>query len=156
MDRERRLILKVGLATAAGVAAGCGSGGATNGNGADMAPVCSGNAIGVGDASDVALNAVVEHMTPTTNVFICRDADGIYAMDVRCTHMQCDVMPNDANNVSKGFLCPCHQSTFDANGEHPTGLAPSPLPHYQVCAQPSGALIVDVTVTVAADTRLKI
>ena len=155
MDRDRRLLCQAGLALAAGAAAGCGSAPASNG---DMANgvTCSTNAVGVGNASDVALNQVTTHMTPTTNIFICRDANGLYALDVRCTHLQCDTMPKNASDVRQGFICPCHQSTFDANGDHPTGLAPSPLPHYALCAEPSGALVVDPTTTVAAGTRLKV
>lgn len=118
--------------------------------------VCSLNAVGVGDTGDVALNAVVEHMTPDANVFICQDSEGFYAIDVRCTHLQCDVAPKNKADVRQGFLCPCHGSTFDANGDHPTAPAPKPLTHYLLCAQPSGALVVDTTIIVDSTTRLKV
>jgi Rieske Fe-S protein len=117
---------------------------------------CGGNAVGVGNASDVALNAVALHMTPAANIFICHDAGGLYAVDAGCTHLGCDVNPKNASNLSQGFICPCHQATYDANGEHPTAPAPRPLAHYQLCVQPSGALIADPTTTVAATTRLKV
>lgn len=153
MDRDRRLLCKAGLTIAAGAAAGCGPAVMTGG---DMNGSCSVNAVGVGNASDVPMNGAVSRMTPAANVFICRDAGGLYAVDAGCTHLGCDVMPRNASNVSLGFSCPCHGATYDANGLNPTSPAPRPLAHYQLCAQPSGALVVDPTTTVAATVRLKV
>jgi Rieske Fe-S protein len=152
VDRDRRLLCQAGLAIAAGAAAGCGA--APMGSG-DMG-TCSGNAVGVGNAGDVSLNHAVKHSTPAASVFICRDGGGLYAFDAGCTHLGCDVMPRNMNDVSQGFFCMCHGATYDANGQHPTAPAPRPLAHYQLCVQPSGALIVDATITVDASTRLKV
>jgi Rieske Fe-S protein len=116
---------------------------------------CTSNAVGVGNASDVAMNGAVLHQTPAANVFICRDAGGLYAMDAGCTHLGCDVQPNNASDVTKGFRCPCHFASYDGNGQNPTSPAPRPLTHYQLCAEPSGALVVDPTELVAATVRLK-
>jgi cytochrome b6-f complex iron-sulfur subunit len=117
---------------------------------------CGGNAIGVGNASGVAVNSAVLHMTPTTNIFICHDGAGLYAVDAGCTHLGCDVVLKSASDLSQGFTCPCHHANYDANGENPTAPAPRPLPHYQLCVQPSGALVVDPTTTVSASARLKL
>jgi Rieske Fe-S protein len=151
VQRDRRLFCQAGVALAA---ASCGARPTAN---SDMSSdACSSNAVGVGNASDVALNAAAKRALPGANVFICHDAGGLYALDAGCTHLGCDVMPKDTSNVSQGFLCMCHGATYDANGQNPTTPAPLPLAHYQLCMQPSGALIVDPTVTVAASARLKI
>ena len=118
--------------------------------------VCGSNAVGVGNAADVMMGQAIVHSLPVANVFICRDAGGLYAVDAGCTHLGCDVAPVDPNNISLGFKCPCHQATYDANGQHPTSPAPRPLNHYLLCAQPSGALVVDPTQTVEFTVRLKV
>ena len=40
-------------------------------------------------------------------------------------------------------------------GAEPTSPAPAPLTHYRVCAEPSGALVVDLSTTVDPTTRFK-
>ena len=106
---------------------------------------CSTNATAVGNVADLAVNDAAAHPTPVGNVFICRDADGYYAVDAGCTHLGCDVALAQAGNLKAGFACPCHGATYDANGLKPTSPAPTPLKHYALCVQPSGTLLVDVT-----------
>lgn len=149
MDESRRRICKAGLALgAAAIVPGCGS--------AAKQPTCTLNAYAVGYASDVAMNAAVMRMTPEMNIFVCHDKNGYYALDAGCTHLGCDVSAVNAADVSKGFACPCHGATYDANGLKPTSPAPTPLQHYQLCVQPSGTLLVDFTQPVDATVRLKI
>ncbi len=50
-----------------------------------------------------------------------------------CTHQQCII-----NVVSGGFSCPCHGSTYDAQGSVTGGPAPSPLAHLNVAASADG------------------
>jgi Rieske Fe-S protein len=139
VDRDRRLICKATLALgAASVLPACG-------NGSSMTEVCSTNATAVGNTADLAVNDAVMHPTPTTNVFVCRDANGYYAVDAGCTHLGCDVALKTAGDLKQGFACPCHGATYDAEGLNPTTPAPSPLKHYALCVQPSGTLLVDVT-----------
>ena len=125
--------------------AGCGS--STAGP-----PDCGSGAVGAGLASDVPMNGAVNVMTPAGNVFICRDAQGLYALDAGCTHLGCDV--NFVSSTS-GFLCPCHGATFDFNGQKPTSPAPRPLRHYELCVQASGTLLVDLDTEVDPTVRLK-
>jgi Rieske Fe-S protein len=142
VDRDRRLICKVGAALgAASLLPGCGNGS----SGSDMGASCSANATAVGNIADVAVDNAVMHMTPSTNVFVCRDSDGFYAVDAGCTHLGCDVALKAAGDLKQGFACPCHGATYDANGLNPTAPAPTPLKHYALCVEPSGTLIVDVT-----------
>ncbi len=122
--------------------------------------MCDPSALGVGNAADIPVDGAVNIPTgqaPTgTSVFICRDAGGYYAVDAGCTHLGCDVALANASDLKKGFACPCHGATYDANGLNPTSPAPAPLTHYQLCAEPSGALVVDFTQPVDAKVRLKI
>ncbi len=126
------------------------------GNGSTATETCSAGAVAVGNMADVAVNDAVMHPTPTTNVFICRDADGYYAVDAGCTHLGCDVQLATAGNLKAGFSCPCHGATYDPNGLNPTSPAPTPLKHYALCVEASGTLLVDVTETgVDPKVRLK-
>jgi Rieske Fe-S protein len=84
-------------------------------------------------------------------VFICRDAGGYFAMSSSCTHVGAQVGFVD---MTAGFKCPLHFSTFTFEGHVTTGPATVDLPHYELCTTDSGLLIVDVTKQVTADTRL--
>lgn len=153
MDRERRLICKAGLALGAAAALpACGS---SQKNTAD----CGSGSLGVGNAADVAMNGAKNVPTSQaplgSSIFICRDADGYYALDAGCTHLGCDVALANATDLTQGFACPCHGATYDANGEKPTSPAPSPLTHFLVCGEPSGALLVDLGTVVDAKVRFK-
>ena len=153
MDRDRRLICKATLALGAfTVLPACGN------NNNNDAPTCSNsNSIGVGTADSVPVNTAVNIPTGAAQVgmsiFICHDNNGFFAVDAGCTHLGCDVALKDPTNLSMGFACPCHGATYDANGQTPTAPAPAELTHYQVCGQPSGALVVDLSQKVDPKTR---
>jgi Rieske Fe-S protein len=57
-----------------------------------------------------------------------RDAR-VIAFSPTCTHLGCAVHWDERN---KNFLCPCHTSAFDLNGNVLTGPAPRALDRYQV------------------------
>lgn len=151
VDRERRLICK------AGVALGCASLLPACGNGSAPA-MCSTHSLGVGNAADIPMDGALNVPTAEAkgmSIFVCHDADGFYALDAGCTHLGCDVGLKSASDLKQGFACPCHGATYDANGANPTSPAPSPLTHYLVCGEPSGALVVDLTTEVDAKVRFK-
>ena len=152
MDRDRRLICKASLALGvATVLPACG-------NGSSMMATCSARALGVGNAADIPVDTAVNIPTGEAkgmSIFVCHDADGFYAVDAGCTHLGCDVGLKDAADLKQGFLCPCHGATYDANGQMPTSPAPSPLTHYQLCGETSGALVVDIGVEVDPKVRFK-
>jgi len=108
---------------------------------------CTTGSPGAGAANlEIGKSRYVESLA----VIICRDAGGYYAIDAACTHFGADVEAN----MSGGFTCPLHFSTFDFNGKVLTGPAAIDLPHFSVCTTESGLLIVDTSKRVTADTRL--
>ena len=52
------------------------------------------------------------------------DAAKVYAVDSRCSHRGCQV---DWNADTQEIVCPCHGSTFKANGEAIAGPTKEPL-----------------------------
>lgn len=84
---------------------------------------------------------------PGRSVALFRDAKGVYAISIVCTHLGCIVKSNP-----DGFECPCHGSRFASNGEVTRGPAPRPLPWRKV-VQAGADYIVDEDVTVPAGTR---
>lgn len=102
---------------------GCGSGASTG----------SPTSVYAGLVSDLAVDGILMVPAADQNINVCRDSGGFYALDGNCTHAHCVLLFMDASNPN-GFACPCHASTFDYNGENPTGPAAQtgPLPHYKV------------------------
>jgi Rieske Fe-S protein len=79
------------------------------------------------------------------------DEKGVYALTAVCTHNGCTVGAAGA----EGFLCPCHDSEYDRQGNVTEGPAKLPLRHLLVReTRPGGPLEVDLAVTVPPDARL--
>lgn len=84
-------------------------------------------------------------------IFLIKDATGIYAMTVVCTHMGCTVGLPSGSQIT----CPCHGSQFSLGGSNLTGPATTPLAHFLVTEPTPGAfLVVDKSQTVASSVRL--
>ncbi len=108
---RRRFLEMVGGAAAASLG-GCSS------SAAPLADVSAGavSALAVGSLEAVAGQAVC----------IARDAGGVYAMTLTCTHQGCNIA--DGGTVTAALIeCPCHGSQFDANGNVVRRPATSPL-----------------------------
>jgi nitrite reductase/ring-hydroxylating ferredoxin subunit len=149
----RRSFIKVaGLVVVGTTLPACGGPGGPdmmNGN-----PICTAASVAAPvRPEDVAVGMAVRVDLSAERVFICRDANGIYAIDAKCTHLGSDV---DFVSAQAGFKCPLHMATYDFNGEKPTLPATMALTHYAVCVTESGTLLVDVAQPVAASTRLKV
>ena len=86
---------------------------------------------------------------------IGRDADGIYAMTLTCTHRGCDIGASGSVSMS-GLHCGCHGSAFDANGNVVDGPATDPLQHFAVSADTAGTLTIHTGSPVDPSTRLKV
>ncbi len=87
-------------------------------------------------------------------VCLGRDAGGIYAMTLTCTHAGCDM--GEFGSVSpQGLFCGCHGSEFDANGNVVRGPAKAPLDHFNVTVDASGNLTIHDQI-VGASQRLAV
>lgn len=86
---------------------------------------------------------------PGRSVALFRDAEGVYAVSLVCTHLGCIV-----KQAPDGFECPCHGSRFTADGAVTKGPAPVALPWHKVSGG-GGNYIVDEAATVPAGTKLK-
>jgi cytochrome b6-f complex iron-sulfur subunit len=139
---RRRFLELVGGAAAVGVA-GCSS---------------SSGPVGVGDVSAGPVSALlVGTLKPvgTQPVCIARDAGGVYARTLTCTHQGCNIA--DGGTVTESLIeCPCHGSQFDANGDVVRGPAASPLVHYAVSADATGELTIHGDTEVSESTRLAV
>ena len=66
------------------------------------------------------------------------DAAKVYAVDSRCSHQGCQV---DWNTDTQKIICPCHGSTFKANGEAIAGAANEPLKSFEAKIEGEDILI---------------
>lgn len=81
------------------------------------------------------------------NVSVYRDAEGVHAVSLICTHLGCIVKP-----TVEGFECPCHGSRYDREGSVTKGPAPRALSWLKVTAT-GGQWIVDEGATVPPGTK---
>ncbi len=88
----------------------------------------------------------------TGPIAIGRDAGGIWAMTLICTHAGCD-MATQGDVSDQGVSCSCHGSVFDTQGNPLAGPARSPLEHYEVTVSAAGDVTVNADSTVAATVR---
>jgi Rieske Fe-S protein len=142
-DSTRRRFLEIVGGACAASFAGCSSGTSAAGLG-DVA---------AGNVSSLAVGTV--EPVGTEPACIGRDANGVYAMTLTCTHQGCNIA--DGGTVSAALIrCPCHGSRFDANGNVVSGPAASPLIHYLVSVDASGNLTIHGGSEVAAAWRLAV
>ena len=87
-------------------------------------------------------------IVPNAPAILGRDAGGLYAMTITCSHAGCDVSP-----AGTTLYCPCHGSRFDANGNVLAGPAGSPLVHFEVKLDANGNVTVNGGTQVAASVR---
>jgi Rieske Fe-S protein len=86
--------------------------------GAVGASACSSAPVSPADLGDLAAGNVSALTVPSLTVLqpmpvrIGRDAGGIYAMTLTCTHAGCDIGMGTVN--PSGLQCPCHGSQYDA------------------------------------------
>lgn len=85
---------------------------------------------------------------PGRSVALFRDAAGVHAISIVCTHLGCIVRP-----TSSGFECPCHGSRFASDGSVLRGPAPSALSWLSVSVD-GAAVIVDEESTVRPGTKV--
>lgn len=85
--------------------------------------------------------------------YIGHDDLGLYALDAVCPHLGCLVEPA----AKGGFVCPCHESRFDAYGGLVHGPATQPLRALHLSLdQGQDQLLVDRSKPVEPSTRLNL
>ncbi|MFQ5507233.1 MAG: ubiquinol-cytochrome c reductase iron-sulfur subunit [Planctomycetota bacterium] len=85
------------------------------------------------------------------NILVGHDDRGLFVLSLVCTHLGCITR----REPDGSFTCPCHGSRFDAAGGVVKGPAPTPLRYFELTQSPSGALMVDTSTAVDANTRLE-
>jgi cytochrome b6-f complex iron-sulfur subunit len=85
---------------------------------------------------------------PGRSTALFRDAEGVYAISIVCTHLGCIVKP-----TANGFECPCHGSGFAPNGEVVRGPAPRSLSWLKVSVN-GGLVTVDEGASVPVGTKV--
>lgn len=79
---------------------------------------------------------------PNGRFYLSRMADGGFlAFYQRCTHLGCNVPWDQAQNA---FVCPCHNSQFNVEGDVLNPPAPRPLDLFAVSVQ-DGQVMVDTS-----------
>jgi Rieske Fe-S protein len=106
--------------------------------------------IAAGNVSALAVGSL--SVVPGNALAIGRDAGGVYAMTLICTHAQCDIA-SDGSVSAQLITCDCHGSEFDANGAVVRGPAQTPLEHFAVTISSTGEITVDADQTVDAEMR---
>lgn len=88
---------------------------------------------------------------PAAQAYVGRDDTGLYVVDAVCTHLGCLVEQGEEG----GFVCPCHDSRFDAQGNAQNGPATKPLRFLHIWWDvDEGQLLVDRTKPVEPTVRL--
>jgi Rieske Fe-S protein len=122
---------------------------------------CSAGAVPPANVGDVAAGNASALQVGTLEavagepVCVGRDANGVYAMTLICTHQGCD-MGHQGSVSARGLSCACHGSIFDTNGNVVGGPAPAALAHFAVTADASGNLTIHTGTEVGASSRLAI
>lgn len=128
------------------VPGGAGSGGQTSSGGSGVGVGGSANPGEV--VANVASIALGSFQIVGGLFFMGRDAGGLWAMSLQCTHKFCAVVMS-GNELD----CPCHHSRFDRAGNVLQGPATTPLPRYKVYVDAAGNISVDKYTIVSAATR---
>jgi len=73
-------------------------------------------------------------------IWVVRNAEGLFVIYARCTHLGCT--PDWKPSENK-FKCPCHGSGYDSEGINFEGPAPRPMDRAHVEIDPEGQIVVD-------------
>lgn len=95
----------------------------------------------VGYASDFQLG-VDERFKQQARIWVVREADRIFVIYGRCTHLGCT--PDWKASENK-FKCPCHGSGYTPEGINFEGPAPRPMDRAHVELDAQGQIVVDTS-----------
>jgi cytochrome b6-f complex iron-sulfur subunit len=112
-------------------------------------PNSTSTVVPVGPPDNFQINSLV--YVVEARVYVGRDREGLYALDAVCPHLGCLVEIGEDN----GFVCPCHDSRFDAGGQVLSGPATKSLRYLHLWFdQEQSQLFVDRAEPVEPATRL--
>ncbi len=106
---------------------------------------------------------------PEQRLFVFREGNTFHAISAVCTHLGCTVRAEALSQVqvrkvggadlklTHRFLCPCHGSRYEGDGQNVAGPAPKPLAWYALTVAPDdGQLVVDLASPVDHAFRLTV
>lgn len=93
----------------------------------------------IGYPSDFSLG-VDERFKQLARIWVVREADRIFIIFARCTHLGCT--PDWKPSENK-FKCPCHGSGYTPEGINFEGPAPRPMDRCHVEVDAQGQIVVD-------------
>jgi cytochrome b6-f complex iron-sulfur subunit len=76
-------------------------------------------------------------------IWVVRNAEGLFVIYARCTHLGCTPDWKPAENK---FKCPCHGSGYDSEGINFEGPAPRPMDRARLELDPTGQIVVNTAV----------
>jgi cytochrome b6-f complex iron-sulfur subunit len=76
-------------------------------------------------------------------VWVVRNAERMFVIYARCTHLGCT--PDWKPSENK-FKCPCHGSGYTSEGINFEGPAPRPMDRARIELDPSGQIVVDTSI----------
>ena len=94
----------------------------------------------IGPPEDLLGSALHNFQVADRKVSLLRGEQGFYALVRNCTHMGC--IPN-LSAAGDRFLCPCHGSVFDLDGNVLKGPAPEPLFRASLTVNNRGLVQID-------------
>jgi cytochrome b6-f complex iron-sulfur subunit len=83
----------------------------------------------IGSASDLPTAGSAPVNYPKVKLWLSNTDQGVMALYKVCTHLGCLYNWNDQENK---FICPCHGSEFDTDGDYIAGPAPRSLDRFVV------------------------
>ncbi|HYA79024.1 MAG TPA: ubiquinol-cytochrome c reductase iron-sulfur subunit [Candidatus Nitrosopolaris sp.] len=122
------------LCLSATLAAGCAAPGGANYSGGGRIRI-----VNAGPAAQFSADGVYTRFRDL-GFFIVRRGPNLFALSAICTHRRCKLEAEP----DKTFHCPCHGSTFDANGHVTGGPARSDLPLLATSIDENSQLLVTV------------
>lgn len=93
-----------------------------------------------GDPDAHGVVSVSERFMEEQRIWVIREADRIYAVFAKCTHLGCTPRWFAED---RQFKCPCHGSKYYSNAVNFAGPAPRPMDRYAISELEDGRLLVD-------------
>lgn len=143
-NMDRRDLLKgaaagVGLSILGGAVLS--TGGCAEAPDKEKLPLTTTGVVNIGHPADFPAGTVSNKLMLTYGIAISNDAGTITAIRPKCTHRGCIASWDWTKNL---FICPCHGSHFDIEGQPVKGPAKKNLARIPVIANADGTLSVDL------------